>query len=203
MYRFYRAALFVNPANLIIILLISLLALVSGLFITTLQKQQQQQQAKLLVKKTDRFFCTQHPDSHYGVAWTVMYDNDITNAPWLKMVIEMGDVWDEKSRCFEIAKRLEGFRQDGLIGLDYRTDPNTPSQEVICAKTRLRSDCPLVLTLDVGIAGNQARDKIFDALVNGNFTYQDSNGRLVTLSKQTWPINLEAFLADEDKLAGR
>ncbi|MGB3508528.1 MAG: hypothetical protein WBA93_04675 [Microcoleaceae cyanobacterium] len=69
--------------------------------------------------------------------------------------------------------------------------------------TRLRSDCPLVLTLDVGVAGYQARDKIFDGLVNGNFTYQNSDSRLVTLPKQTWPINLEAFLADEDKLVGR
>ncbi|MGB3508686.1 MAG: COP23 domain-containing protein [Microcoleaceae cyanobacterium] len=198
-----RGALFVNPANLIIILLISLLGLVSGLFITTLQKQQQQQQAKLLVKKTDRFSCTQHPDPHYGIVWAVMYDNDINNSPWLKMVIEMGGGWDEESRCFEIAKRLEGFRKDGLIGLDYRSDSNTPNQEIICAKTRQRSDCPLVLTLNVGVAGNQARDKIFDALVNGNFTYQDSNGRLVTSSKQSWPINLEAFLADEDKLAGK
>ncbi len=200
-----RGALFVNPANLIIIVLLSLLGLVSGLFITTLQKQQQQQQAKqpLLVTKTHRFSCSQHPDSQYGVAWTVMYDNDITNAPWLKMVIEMGGGWDEESRCFEIARRLEGFRKDGLIGFDYRSDPNTPNQEVICAKIRRRSDCPLILTLNVGIAGKQARDKIFDGLVNGNFSYQDSNGRLGTSSKQSWPINLDAFLADEDKLAGR
>ncbi|NEQ38147.1 MAG: hypothetical protein F6K40_18510 [Okeania sp. SIO3I5] len=196
-----RGALFVNPANLIII---SLLALVSGLLIAILQKQEQQQQAKqpLIVEKTHRFSCSQNPDPKYGVVWTVMYDNDFTNAPWLKMVIPMGGGWDEKSRCFEIAKRLESFRNVGLIGFDYRTDSNTPDQEVICAKIRGRSDCPLLLTLWKDVAGNQARDKIFDGLVNGGFTYQNSEGRLVTSSKQSWPIKLEVFLAEEDKLAG-
>ncbi|MGB3508529.1 MAG: hypothetical protein WBA93_04680 [Microcoleaceae cyanobacterium] len=59
-----------------------------------------------------------------------MYDNGKSNAPWLKMVIPMGGGWDEEKQCFDIAKRLEGFRQDSLIGFDYRNDPNTPNQEV-------------------------------------------------------------------------
>ncbi|NJN76844.1 MAG: hypothetical protein HC796_12615 [Synechococcaceae cyanobacterium RL_1_2] len=65
------------------------------------------------------------------------------------MVRAMGGGWNQASRCNEIARRLDIYRQEELLGFQYRTDPDTPGQYVICAKTKITKpgDCPLVLTL--------------------------------------------------------
>ncbi len=155
-----------------------------------------------LVKKTDRFSCELRPDTERGeYVWTVMYDNGKKKQPWLGIVIPMGGGWSPERRCQEIEKRLENFRQDGLVSLGYRDDPNTPQQQVLCVKTKLTADgCPLLMTLDVGTDGYQALRDTTKALRNGRSFYQSANS---DFSGESRVVYLETFLAEEDKLAGK
>jgi len=141
---------------------------------------------KLVVEKTDRFWCEQKFDRNRGKdIWTVMYDNDKDiPQPWLGMVIPMGGGWTELKRCEAIADRLEKFRQDGLLAIDYRSDPNTPQQEVICVKTKLSGNgCPLLLTLDLGVDGYGALRDITGGLRSGTTVYQNDSDALAANSQ--------------------
>ncbi len=122
----------------------------------------------VFVKKTDRFSCELRQDTNKGKeVWTVMYDNGKKKQPWLGMVIPMGGGWSPERRCQEIERRLESFRQDGLVSLGYRDDPNTPQQQILCVNTELSGDsCPLLMTLDVGTDGYQALRATTKALKN-------------------------------------
>ena len=133
-----------------------------------------------LVKKTDRFSCELRQDTNKGKeVWTVMYDNGKKKQPWLGMVISMGGGWTPARRCEKIEERLEYFRKDGLLFLEYRKDPNTPKQRVICVKTKLSGNsCPLLLTLDAGVDGYQAMGDMTKALRNGTTVYQNAEGKL-------------------------
>ncbi|MEM9088310.1 MAG: COP23 domain-containing protein [Cyanobacteria bacterium P01_F01_bin.53] len=104
----------------------------------------------VIVDRESRFYCALQADTtRGGEVWTVLYRRSKRDVrPWLRMVRTMGDDWDTKGRCEEIAGRLDIYRQDGLLGFEYRNDPNTPEQYVICAKTQLSGEnCPLVVTL--------------------------------------------------------
>ncbi|NER08113.1 MAG: hypothetical protein F6K17_39000 [Okeania sp. SIO3C4] len=117
------------------------------------------------------------------------------------MVIPMGGGWTPERRCKEIEKRLENFRQDGLVSLGYRDDSNTPQQQVLCVKTRLSGDaCPLLMTLDVGTDGYEALRETAKALINEDVFYQSANPGSPGKSPVVY---LETFLAEEDQLAGR
>jgi len=155
-----------------------------------------------LVKKTDRFSCELPKDTN---VWTVMYDNG-KKQPWLGMVIPMGGGWTPARRCEEIERRLEYFRQDGLLSLEYRDDSNTPKQKVICAKTKLSGDgCPLLLTLDVEVDGYEVLRKMTEALRSGERVDQNTEGKLANsnFSRELPVVYLQPFLAKEDRLAGR
>ncbi len=156
----------------------------------------------VLVKKADRFSCELRQDTKKGKqVWTVMYENDEKKQPWLGMVITMGGVWSPERRCQEIEKRLENFREDGLVSLGYRDDPNTPQQQVLCVNTELSGDsCPLLMTLDVGTDGYQALRATTKALRNGRYFEQSANSGS---SRESRVVYLETFLAKEDKLAGK
>ncbi|MCL2932144.1 MAG: COP23 domain-containing protein [Trichodesmium sp. MAG_R03] len=162
-------------------------------------------QQKHLVKKTDRFSCElrEGKDKNDPKVWTVMYESDKDKKPWLGIVIPMGGGWTRARRCEEIERRLEYFRQDGLDTLEYRKDPNTPEQQVICAKTQLsRNNCPLLLTLDAGVDGYQALVDMTTALINSNTFNQNSEAKLANskFSKELPVIYLQPFLAKEDRL---
>ncbi|NES01544.1 MAG: hypothetical protein F6K22_01030 [Okeania sp. SIO2F4] len=130
-----------------------------------------------------------------------MYYDGEKKQPWLGMVIPMGGGWTPKRQCQEIEKRLENFRQDGLVFLGYRDNPNTPQQQVLCVKTKLSSDsCPLLITLDVGTDSYQALRDTTKALRNGESCYQSANSNS---SGESRVVYLETFLAQEDKLAGK
>ena len=107
-------------------------------------------QPEPLVGENSRFNCALQADpTRGGDVWTVMYQRGRRQAkPWLRMVRTMGEDWDTQSRCEEIARRLDMYRKDKLLGFEFRNDPGTPGQYVICAKTALSADsCPLVVTL--------------------------------------------------------
>ena len=159
-----------------------------------------------LVKKTNRFYCELLTDTTQGKkVWTVTYDDDQSKKPWLGMVIPMEGGWSPAKRCEEIQRRLENFREDGILSLDYRKDPNTPKQEVICVNTKLSSNCPLLLTLDVGVDGYQALGKMTDALSRRTIVYQGTKGKQENpnFSRESSVIYLQPFLAKEDLLAGK
>ncbi|NET43299.1 MAG: hypothetical protein F6K15_15945 [Okeania sp. SIO2B3] len=162
---------------------------------------------RFLVKKTDRFSCQLQPDEKRKKdVWTVMYDDNKAKQPWLGIVKSMGEDWDPAERCGEIEKRLENYRKDGIISLEYRQDPNTPKQEVICAKTELSGDgCPLLLTLDVGVDGYNALREMTEALRSSETFDQNSEGKSANsnFSKESPVVYLQPFLAKEDRLAGR
>lgn len=131
------------------------------------------------------FFCQQQL---YGneLAWTIVHQKGPVGKNWMRMVHEFGGDWNQGKRCETIADRLETFRKDGLIALDYRQDPVTPSQWVICAKTKKSQDnCPLLVTLKPGEDPYKAFSSTFGALLQDNYVDRGSgpqtqNGKPVT-----------------------
>ena len=155
----------------------------------------------VIFTKEDRFTCELQPYPNEGEIWTVVYHNDKGKQPWLRMVNTFGGDWNTVKRCGDIERRLEGYRQDGLIAFDYRPDPNTPRQSVICAKTKLSADnCNLLVTLDVGADGYESLSKMIKALENKTTVDQNSNGEpsAPLLSPASPSVHLGNFLADED-----
>lgn len=153
----------------------------------------------------DRFSCASQPDTQNGgEVWTVMYRNDQGKKPWLRMVNSFGNDWDTQKRCDVIAQRLEDFRQDGLIGLSHRPDPKTPSQSVICVKTKLdRDNCNLLVTLKVGADGNDSLRRMKKALENGTSVEQGSgSANASNATNNSSEVNFENYLAAEDIKAG-
>ncbi|MBO3462071.1 COP23 domain-containing protein [Aetokthonos hydrillicola Thurmond2011] len=148
-----------------------------------------------------RFSCTLQLDTQKGgEVWTVMYRNDKEVKPWLRMVNSFGDGWDTRTRCDEITKRLEGFRQDGLLRFSYRTDPKTPKQDVICVHTKLDpQNCNLLVTLKPGADGYDSLRRMTMAIQNGT-TVDQGSGTSQTPNSSF--VSVEGLLASDDLQAG-
>ena len=113
----------------------------------------------------------------------------------------MGGGWPPGKRCEEIDRRLDNYRQDGLVALFSRKDPNTPGQEVICAKTLTNgNNCSLVLTLDVGVDGYAALRDMTEALRTGKTVYHNDEAIAANskFSPESPIIYLEPYLALEE-----
>ncbi len=165
--------------------------------------RQSQPSGNVRVKPTDRFSCELREETSI---WTVMYDDGKKKQPWLEIEKTMGGGWSPPRRCEKIQERLEYFRKDGLLSLEYRNDANTPKQQVICAKTKLNNNgCPLLLTLDVGVDGYQALSNMTEALRIGETVQQNTEGKLANsnFSRDLPVVYLQPFLAKEDRLAGK
>ena len=156
-----------------------------------------------LFGKQDRFSCQLLADlDRGGDVWAVMYrQNRKNNQPWLKMVTTLGGNWTPLERCQEIARRLEMYREDGLLELTYRSDPNTPNQEVICAKTKQSGDnCPLVITLNPGADGYETLREMTASLTGGDGIYQSSDGQTTyQFTRENPVIYVADFLAKSDR----
>lgn len=142
--------------------------------------QQPASQPDPLVKPKSRFYCSFEADEDRGgQIWTVMYRSDSGTKPWLRMVRTMGGGWDTQARCEEIARRVDIFNQDGLLGFNYRPEPKTPGQYVLCAKTKISGDgCPLVLTLMPADNPYQELQEVAGALLPGSLpSYQCNNSQ--------------------------
>jgi Circadian oscillating protein COP23 len=190
-----------------VLTIISTLVGVIGLYIAFSNKW-----PSLVIQKTDRFSCELMSYPNEREVWTVMYRNDKEKSPWLKIAATLGSNWTPAERCQEIARRLEIYRQDGLTQLTYRSDPNTPKQFVICAKTKIGGDnCPLLVTLKpdanpysslrymaerltAGISNNTASQRKIDITFGNNKPNTDAFAPLT--------IDLDKYLADEDRKAG-
>ena len=155
-----------------------------------------------IVGKNSRFYCALQADPSRGRdVWTVMYRYSNKQAkPWLRMVRTMGGDWDTQSRCEEIANRLDIYRQDGLVGFEYRTDPNTPGQYVICAKTQVSdNNCPLVVTLLPEDNPYEALREVAGALLPGNLPSYQCNDEQNCPIPQPVNINLVDQLNGENR----
>ena len=154
-----------------------------------------------IVSESSRFYCALQADSQRGgEVWTVMYRYGNKQAkPWLGMVRTMGEDWDTQNRCEEIAKRLDLYREDGLLGFEYRSDPNTPGQYVVCAKIKVSGDsCPLVVTLLPEDDPYVALREVAGALLPGSLpSYQCNNEEICPIPKPV-KINLTEQLVVED-----
>jgi hypothetical protein len=150
----------------------------------------------------DRFSCELQPDTTQGgEVWTVMYTNEKGTKPWLKMVTTLGGNWTPAERCQEIARKMELYREDGLIDLTYRLDPATPQQYVICAKTKVSGDeCPLLITLKPDADPYETLREMTAALTGGDGVYQSEGGGSTNVLTPASPrVPLRGFLAEEDR----
>jgi hypothetical protein len=153
----------------------------------------------LYVPENSRFFCQQQTYSEDGQVWTIFHNNGNDNPlPWMRMVNEFGGEWNGAKRCDAIADRLELFRKDGLIELNYRSDPNTPKQFVICAKTKKSGgNCPLLVTLKPNEDPYSAFSKSVAALHNRK--YVDLSTEIIpqTGAKRIASVNVEHLLGEK------
>ena len=185
---------FINPKNGVEVVAAVVAVVVGGHQLWALFEPE------VLISQSSRFYCSLQADSQRGgQVWTVMYrhSQDVTK-PWLRMVREMGDEYDPKTRCEKIAERLEIFREDGLLDFEYRTDPQTPNQFVLCAKTKISGDnCPLVLTLMPEDDPYDSLRAVMGALLPGSLpTYQSSDP---PSAARPYEISLTEQLVEEDR----
>lgn len=155
----------------------------------------------VIVDRGSRFFCALQADRvKGGQVWTVLYRRSENEAkPWLRMVRTMGDDWDTQSRCEEIASRLEIYRQDGLLSFEYRNNPDTPGQYVICARTQLSGDsCPLVVTLAPEDDPYRALHEVVGALLPGRLPSYQCNEEATCPVAEPVDISLGDQLIEED-----
>lgn len=78
----------------------------------------------------------------------------------------MGGGWTPERRCYEISRRLESYRPDGL--LEMRTGIEN-GYNTICVTTEKVPSCRIVLTVPVGQDPQLTRDRVFE-----NLTVADS-----------------------------
>ena len=99
-----------------------------GSFVYPIYKDWQDEN-RVLVSQSSRFYCEERDDDdRKKKIWMVMYRHDKGTQPWLKMVTTLGGNWTPLERCQEIARKLDIYRQDGLVELTYREDEATPNQ---------------------------------------------------------------------------
>ena len=125
-----------------------------------------------------RFTC----DSDSG-RYTVMYHPQSqpgqSNA-WATPT-ELGGGWTADRRCYEIARRLEFYRPDGL--LELRTDVEN-GYNTVCVTTEAVPSCRIVFTVPPGQDPIATRDRVFSNLTiadsgeqtQGVVTYTDGGG---------------------------
>jgi hypothetical protein len=148
-----------------------------------------------LISEQSQFSCQAQYYENEGEIWTIVRNDGKTTLPWMRMVNEFGGKWNTSKRCDTIASRLEQFRKDGLITLDYRVDPNTPKQYVICAKTKKSGDnCPLLITLKPKEDPYQVFSKTLSALENRTYIDRSSDSKIKGGAKRVASIKVERLL---------
>lgn len=94
---------------------------------------------------------------------------------------ELGGGWTADRRCYEIARRLEFYRPDGL--LELRTDVEN-GYNTVCVTTEAVPSCRIVFTVPPGQDPIATRDRVFSNLTiadsgeqtQGVVTYADGGG---------------------------
>lgn len=99
-----------------------------------------------------------------GGEYTVMYQPESRPGegfPWA-VPRAMGGGWSAESRCFEISRRLEEYRPDGLIELQTGRENG---YNILCVTTEDNPDCRIVLTVPSNRDPIATRNAVFDNLV--------------------------------------
>ncbi len=119
--------------------------------------------------------------------YTVMYYPESQPGrayPWA-VPREMGGGWTPQRRCSEISRRLESYREDGLLELTTGVENN---YNTICVTTQVDpTACRIVLTVPPGQDPQLTRDLIFDNLLvaddgqqtQGVYTYTNRDDNLL------------------------
>ncbi|HCF28425.1 MAG TPA: hypothetical protein DEV81_14760 [Cyanobacteria bacterium UBA11049] len=84
---------------------------------------------------------------------------------WAKPA-QMGGGWSPQKRCYEIARRLESYRPDGLQEMTTGVEN---SYNTVCVTTQKVPGCRIVFTVPDGQDPVATRDRVFD-----NLTVADS-----------------------------
>jgi hypothetical protein len=153
--------------------------------------------------------------------YTVMYrpESQPSQAyPWA-VPSNMGGGWSAERRCYEISRRLEAYRPDGLLEMTTGVENG---YNTICVTTEKVPSCRIVLTVPVGQDPRSTRDRVFENLtiadsgqqtqgvnaLTGSDTDRLLNqvGELLNLpassargmGNRSDAINLRPFLAPED-----
>ncbi|MEA5512037.1 COP23 domain-containing protein [Crocosphaera sp. UHCC 0190] len=155
-----------------------------------------------------------------GGRYKVMYrpqSQESQPYPWA-IPSNLGDGWTAERRCYEISRRLEMYRPDGLLELRTGRENN---YDTICVTTQTDPRCRIVLTVPPGKNPEITRDQIFQTLVSAEdgqysqgvnaFTGGSSinnplgqlfNGKIPQIGKPSQPrangINLRPFLDAAD-----
>lgn len=82
----------------------------------------------------------------------------------------MGGGWSPERRCFEISRRLEEYRPDGLVEMRTGAENN---QNIVCATTDRVPGCRIIFTVPPGQDPVVTRDRVFQNLLvadRGNST---------------------------------
>jgi hypothetical protein len=115
---------------------------------------------------------------------------------------QMGGGWSAEQRCFEIARRLEAYRADGLTEL--RTGVEN-GYNIVCATTERNPSCRIVFTVPVGADPLTIRDRVFENLLiadSGQGTIAvntlRANNRPSIFRNRPAGINLKPFLDAQD-----
>ena len=121
--------------------------------------------------------------------YTVMYRPETTNSsfPWA-VPSQLGGGWTPQKRCDEISRRLEFYREDGLLEMSTGIENN---YDTICVTTQIDpTDCRIVLTVPPGQDPQITRDLVFENLLiaddgsqtQGVYTYSGNGNGLDILN---------------------
>jgi len=150
--------------------------------------------------------------------YTVMYRPETNNNsfPWA-IPSQLGGGWTPERRCDEISRRLEFYREDGLLEMSTGIENG---YDTICVTTQVDpSDCRIVLTVPPGQDPQVTRDLVFENLLiaddgsrtQGVYTYSGNGngtdilndiGNIITgrgnRSRSPENIDLRPFLDPSD-----
>ena len=96
--------------------------------------------------------------------YTVMYRPETRDSsfPWA-VPGQLGGGWTPQKRCDEITRRLESYREDGLLEM---TTGIENGYDTICVTTQIDpTDCRIVLTVPPGQDPQLTRDLVFENLL--------------------------------------
>ena len=121
--------------------------------------------------------------------YTVMYRPETRNSsfPWA-VPSQLGGGWTPQRRCNEISRRLELYREDGLLEM---TTGIKNGYDTICVTTQVDpTDCRIVLTVPPGQDPQLTRDLVFENLLiaddgsrtQGVYTYSGNGNGLDILN---------------------
>ncbi|WP_024547163.1 COP23 domain-containing protein [Picosynechococcus sp. NKBG15041c] len=111
----------------------------------------------------DRRFVCQYNQGQY----TVMYQPESRQGEMYSWAVPraMGGGWSADRRCEEIARRLEMYRDDGLVEL---TTSRENGYDIVCVNTERNPTCQIVFTVPQGQNAIATRNQVFENLLNAD-----------------------------------